>query len=219
MQLVLLVLILPSFVLIGVSGYTNYVSGDQELVKVAGSAITQQEFDQATAGLKTMFGTVFVIVFSAASCTVLIVMDWAPQLLPFLQGRTQPHIYAAAVLFGIFCAAMSPAATLAILQETRAKGRITSLVLGITQGNEWGWTSARVLGIFALSAALLAGFAVLMQAEYAIGLAILCACLLAVELGRVGTGRNDAGVGSAVIVGVEQTIVGLGRLRRGQTVP
>jgi peptidyl-prolyl cis-trans isomerase D len=47
MQLVLLVLILPSFVLIGVSGYTNYVSGDQELVKVAGSAITQQEFDQA----------------------------------------------------------------------------------------------------------------------------------------------------------------------------
>jgi peptidyl-prolyl cis-trans isomerase D len=47
MQLILLVLILPSFVLIGVSGYTNYVSGDQELVKVAGSAITQQDFDQA----------------------------------------------------------------------------------------------------------------------------------------------------------------------------
>ena len=42
---------------------------------------------------------------------------------------------------------------------------------------------------------LFAGFAVLMQAEYAIGLALLCACLLAVELGRVGTGRNDAGVG------------------------
>jgi EmrB/QacA subfamily drug resistance transporter len=36
---------------------------------------------------------------------------------------------------------------------------LVSLVLGITQGNEWGWTSARVLGIFALSAALLAGFA------------------------------------------------------------
>jgi peptidyl-prolyl cis-trans isomerase D len=47
MQLILLVLILPSFVLIGVSGYTNYVSGDHELVKVAGSAITQQDFDQA----------------------------------------------------------------------------------------------------------------------------------------------------------------------------
>ncbi|SHI21307.1 peptidyl-prolyl cis-trans isomerase D [Pollutimonas bauzanensis] len=47
MQLVLLVLILPSFVLIGVSGYTNYVSGDHELVKVGSSSITQQEFDQA----------------------------------------------------------------------------------------------------------------------------------------------------------------------------
>ena len=47
MQLVLLVLILPSFVLIGVSGYTNYVSGDTELVKVGDSAITTQEYDQA----------------------------------------------------------------------------------------------------------------------------------------------------------------------------
>jgi peptidyl-prolyl cis-trans isomerase D len=47
MQLVLLVLILPSFVLIGVSGYTNYVSGDHDLVKVAGTSITQQNFDQA----------------------------------------------------------------------------------------------------------------------------------------------------------------------------
>lgn len=47
MQLVLLVLILPSFVLIGVSGYTNYVSGDKELVKVGDSAVTLQEFELA----------------------------------------------------------------------------------------------------------------------------------------------------------------------------
>ncbi|RTZ47888.1 peptidylprolyl isomerase [Candidimonas sp. SYP-B2681] len=47
MQLVLLVLILPSFVLIGVSGYSNYVSGDEPLVKVGDSTITSQEFDQA----------------------------------------------------------------------------------------------------------------------------------------------------------------------------
>ncbi|HJV08455.1 MAG TPA: hypothetical protein VJ653_02210, partial [Acidimicrobiales bacterium] len=54
---------------------------------------------------------------------------------------------------------------------------------------------------------LLAGFAVLMQAEYAIGLAVLCGCLLAVEAGRVGTGRNSASLGrlmvrAAVVVGV-----------------
>jgi len=47
MQLVLLILILPSFALIGVSGYTNYVSGDHELVQVGDSAITRQEYDQA----------------------------------------------------------------------------------------------------------------------------------------------------------------------------
>jgi len=47
MQLVLLVLILPSFVLIGVSGYTNYVSGDKDLVKVGDAAVTLQEFELA----------------------------------------------------------------------------------------------------------------------------------------------------------------------------
>ena len=35
---------------------------------------------------------------------------------------------------------------------------LTTLVLGITQGHDWGWSSARVIGIFALAAALLAGF-------------------------------------------------------------
>ena len=35
---------------------------------------------------------------------------------------------------------------------------LTTLVLAITQGNEWGWSSGRVVGIFVLSAALLAGF-------------------------------------------------------------
>jgi hypothetical protein len=53
----------------------------------------------------------------------------------------------------------------------------------------------------------LAGFAVLMQPEYALGLGLLCACLLAVEAGRTGTGRNDAGIGrllarAGVVVGV-----------------
>lgn len=49
MQLVLLVLIVPSFALIGVSGYSSYVSGDQDLVKVGKSAITMQEFENARA--------------------------------------------------------------------------------------------------------------------------------------------------------------------------
>jgi len=47
MQLVLLLLILPSFVLIGVSGYTTYTSTDDELVSLSDTKITAQEFDQA----------------------------------------------------------------------------------------------------------------------------------------------------------------------------
>jgi EmrB/QacA subfamily drug resistance transporter len=37
---------------------------------------------------------------------------------------------------------------------------LTALVLAITQGNDWGWSSGRTLGVFALSAALLLGFVV-----------------------------------------------------------
>ena len=47
MQLVLLILILPSFVLIGVSSYTNFSSSNDELVKVGDTALTEQEFDRA----------------------------------------------------------------------------------------------------------------------------------------------------------------------------
>ena len=35
---------------------------------------------------------------------------------------------------------------------------LSTLVLGITQGNEWGWGSGRTIGVFVASAALLAGF-------------------------------------------------------------
>ncbi len=47
MLLVILILILPSFVLIGVSGYSSYNSGDDELVTVGDQAVTAQEYDMA----------------------------------------------------------------------------------------------------------------------------------------------------------------------------
>lgn len=47
MQLVLLILIVPSFVLIGVTGYTTYTSGDADLVQVGDTAVTRLEYDQA----------------------------------------------------------------------------------------------------------------------------------------------------------------------------
>lgn len=47
MQLILLVLIVPSFALIGMSGYSTYVSGDHEIARVGDASVTQEEFDQA----------------------------------------------------------------------------------------------------------------------------------------------------------------------------
>ena len=63
---------------------------------------------------------------------------------------------------------------------------------------------------YVLLAGLCAGFAVLMQAEYAIGLAILCAILVAVEAGRVGTGRNPASFGRLLGRASGVVAVGLG---------
>ena len=62
--------------------------------------------------------------------TVMLLYDYAPALVPFLEGRPVEHAEAAALILAVFAVAMSPSATLAILQETRAKGRFTSLVLG-----------------------------------------------------------------------------------------
>jgi EmrB/QacA subfamily drug resistance transporter len=40
-------------------------------------------------------------------------------------------------------------------------GGLFALVLGLLRGNDWGWTSGRVIGLFAAAALLLAGFAAL----------------------------------------------------------
>ncbi|MBC7203485.1 MAG: SurA N-terminal domain-containing protein [Pusillimonas sp.] len=47
MQLVLLIFIFPSFALVGISGYTNYVSGDEDLAQVGDATITLQDFEAA----------------------------------------------------------------------------------------------------------------------------------------------------------------------------
>ncbi|MER1967267.1 SurA N-terminal domain-containing protein [Castellaniella sp. GW247-6E4] len=47
MQLILLILVVPSFALIGVSGYSTYVSGDHAIAEVGKASVTQEEFDEA----------------------------------------------------------------------------------------------------------------------------------------------------------------------------
>lgn len=47
MQFLLLLFIFPSFAFFGIEGYTRYSEGGNEVAKVAGQPITQQEFDAA----------------------------------------------------------------------------------------------------------------------------------------------------------------------------
>ena len=82
-----------------------------------------------TIGLTVL--SVFLIVAPLTFGTFLIVAKYAGWMVPFLDGLSIEHTYAAGALFAVFAVAMSPAATLAIFQETRASGKFTSLVLGV----------------------------------------------------------------------------------------
>ena len=78
--------------------------------------------------------TIVLIVLSAIPLSIAVVMGitYLPfDLAPFLNDVSTSSKIACALLFGILAVAMSPAATLAIIQETKAKGKFTSLTLGI----------------------------------------------------------------------------------------
>ena len=47
MQFILLILIVPSFFLVGIQGYDSFMNREPELATVAGQPISRAEFDQA----------------------------------------------------------------------------------------------------------------------------------------------------------------------------
>ena len=49
MQFILLILIVPSFFLVGIQGYDSFMRQEPELATVAGQPISRAEFDQAHA--------------------------------------------------------------------------------------------------------------------------------------------------------------------------
>ncbi len=63
MQFILLLLILPSFVFVGVEGYSSFMERDQALAKVEGKPISQPEYDEAVRSrldqLRAMMGAQF----------------------------------------------------------------------------------------------------------------------------------------------------------------
>ncbi len=89
------------------------------------------------AEVKENIGTIVITVLSifilAAPPTlgvIWILYLHLPSVVPFLDGLDSNHVWASGVLFAVFSIAMSPAATLAIFQETRSQGKFASLVLG-----------------------------------------------------------------------------------------
>ncbi len=88
--------------------------------------------------LKDQIGTIigvcaafFLFIVPVTAGAVYGLTIYTPSLVPFLQSAPSTTVFAVALLFGVFGFAMSPAATLAIIQETRSSGKFTSLVLGV----------------------------------------------------------------------------------------
>ncbi len=80
----------------------------------------------------TIVLTVLFIFILAAPATLgvfWLLYLYLPGVVPFLEGLGPNHVWASGLLFAVFAIAMSPAATLAIFQETRSRGKFVSLVL------------------------------------------------------------------------------------------
>jgi Kef-type K+ transport system membrane component KefB len=147
------------------------------------------------AELKRHFKTIFLVVGAVAllavpttTALIMVLADFVPGMLPFLDGLPMTHRWSAALLLGVFSMAMSPAATLAIIQETRSKGSFTSLSLGIVIVGDIALVVLFLLA-FAFSRLLIApeGFTMvgLMAALPAIGAEIGYAILIGLVTGAV----------------------------------
>lgn len=63
---------------------------------------------------------------------VVAVVWWGRNLIPFLRGAPSGVVLAVGLIFGLVAVAKSPATTIAIITEERARGILTETVLGIT---------------------------------------------------------------------------------------
>lgn len=81
--------------------------------------------------IAAIVGLNIAVVVPLTALLVFALGEYVPALMPFMAGLDRSHLVAAALMFGVFGAATSPTVTLAVLQDVRAKGRMTSLVLGV----------------------------------------------------------------------------------------
>lgn len=63
---------------------------------------------------------------------VLAVVYLGRDLLPFLEGQSRRAVLAIALIFAVVAVAKSPATTIAVITEVRARGQLTDTVLGVS---------------------------------------------------------------------------------------
>jgi Kef-type K+ transport system membrane component KefB len=98
---------------------------------MGGGEIKLSDLRENIGKLSAICVSVFVLVLPLVGALVLGLTFIAPGLVPFLSELPLSGRIAGALLFGALAVGMSPAATLALLQEVRAHGRFTSMVLGV----------------------------------------------------------------------------------------
>ncbi|MGM0559016.1 MAG: cation:proton antiporter, partial [Myxococcota bacterium] len=98
---------------------------------LGGGELKISELKDQAGTILWVIGLSFLAIVPASAAAVFGLSYALPDIVPFLADVPQNTKLAVSMLFGVFGFAMSPAATLAIIQETRAKGRFTSLTLGV----------------------------------------------------------------------------------------
>jgi Kef-type K+ transport system membrane component KefB len=98
---------------------------------LGGGELKISELKDQAGTILWVIGMSFLAIVPASGAVVFGLSYVLPDIVPFLADVPQTTKLAVSMLFWVFGFAMSPAATLAIIQETRAKGRFTSLTLGV----------------------------------------------------------------------------------------
>jgi NhaP-type Na+/H+ or K+/H+ antiporter len=94
----------------------------------AGGELRLRELRKRFSVIVSIVGAHTVVVFCGVTATILL---FAP-MLALTAGQPAAFVWAAAILLGIAAMAISPATAIAVINETGAKGQLTTVLMGVT---------------------------------------------------------------------------------------
>ena len=94
---------------------------------LAGAELDWSELKKRGVALLKLTGTELGVTFVAISALLLVMREW----IPFLAGTNVQALFAFTILFASIAIVHSPAATMALLSETGARGPVAKTTLGI----------------------------------------------------------------------------------------